>query len=36
MSAMSLPDLSKKIRDIDFCMLLTKTEDGEDQGEVRV
>jgi general stress protein 26 len=28
MSTMTLSDLSKKMRDIDFCMLLTRTEGG--------
>jgi len=28
MSKMTLADLSKKMRDIDFCMLLTRTEGG--------
>jgi general stress protein 26 len=32
MSQMTLPDVSKKMRDIDFMMLMTKTEGGEIAG----
>ena len=32
MPQMTLPELAKKIRDIDFCMLLTKSEGGEIAG----